>query len=76
MPLGEAEDDHGDHRNKNKYFENSGGFADHLNSANIDPGDEGDQDERNQPVLPADDLGEVEGQVIGEEHGVGAAEKE
>jgi hypothetical protein len=76
MPPGEAKHDHGNYGNKNKYFENSSGFRNHLNPANIDPRDQGDQDERNEPVLPADDLREVESQVVGEEHGVGAAEKE
>ena len=75
MPLGQADHGHGNHRNKNKYFENCGGFADHLNAENVDPGDEDDQRERNQPVLPADDAGKIESQVIGEEHGVRTAEK-
>src|ERR1017187_1253788 len=73
MPLGEAEDDHGDHGNENEDFENRGGFAYHLNAANVDPGDEGDQDERNQPVFPSDDLRKIKSQVVGEEHSVGSA---
>src|SRR5208282_6010355 len=55
---------------------NRGRFADHLNAANIDPGDEGDERERNEPVLPAGDAGKIESQVVGEEHGVGSAENE
>ena len=76
VPLGEAEDDHGNHGNEHKQFENRGGLADHLNAPNVDPANDGDQSERNEPMFPAGDSGKVESQIVGEEHGVGTAEKE
>jgi len=51
MPLGQAEDDHGDHRNKDEYLEDGGGFADHLDAENVHPGDDGDKREGDDPVL-------------------------
>src|SRR6266852_1631865 len=74
VPLRQAENDHGDHGDEDKDFEGGGGFADHLNAANVNPCDEGNQGKRNQPVFPSGDLWEIESQVVGKEHGIGAAQ--
>jgi hypothetical protein len=45
MPLRQRQDDHGDHRDEDENFEGGGSFADHLNAANVEPGDDGNQRE-------------------------------
>ena len=76
MPLRQPQHDHGDDGNKNEDFKNRGDSPHHLNAANVDPSNDGDQSEGSEPVFPSDNLREVESQVVGEQYGVGAAKQE
>jgi len=75
MPLGQAEDDHGDHRNKMN-ISKTVALCRPSGCENVHPGDDGDKREGDDPVLPAGDAGKIIGQIIGEEYGIRTAEKE
>ncbi len=75
MPVRQRDDDHRKHRHENKNLKCGRDLADHLNAAHVDPRQQGDQRDRDEVMLPPRHFGEVVGQVVGEQHGVDAAQQ-
>src|SRR5256885_17231190 len=76
MPLGEGDGNHHHHGDEDENLQRGRELAHHLDAANVDPGNDGDQRERYEIVLPSRDLREVVDEVIGEENRIGSAEHE
>jgi len=76
MPVGQADDDHGHHGDEDEDFERGRDLADHLDAAHVDPGEDGDQRDRDEVVLPPIHPGEVVDEIVREKNGVGTAQKE
>jgi len=59
LPLRQADCDHCHYRQEDEDLKRGGDLSDHLDAAHVDPGDDRDQRQRDQVVLPADDLGKI-----------------
>src|SRR5437660_11500159 len=76
VPFGERDDNHHHYRDEDENLQRGGELAHHLDAANVDPGNDGDQCKRYEIVLPSRDLREVVDEVVGEENCIGSAEQE
>ena len=76
MPPGQSDHNQNQNRKQNEKFKHGGELSYHLNAAHVDVGDHRDDGERDDPVSPTGESGEIEPQVIGELNGVDAAQQE
>src|SRR6266481_2417220 len=74
--MRESHHDHHGDRQEDENFEQGGNAADHLDAADVDVGDYGDQRGGHEVMVASGELREVEAEIVGEEDGVGAAEEE
>src|SRR6266849_7223604 len=75
LPLHQAHDDHHGDGQEDENFEQSGNAADHLDAADVDVSDGGDERGGDEVMVASGELREIEAKIVGEEDGVGAAEK-
>ena len=71
----QPDDHHRQHGDEDENLKRGRDLPDHRDAAHVDPGEHGNQRDRDQVVLPPSHLGEVVNEVIGERDGVSAAEQ-
>src|SRR5579862_4493965 len=76
VPVRERDDNHRHYGDEDENFEGGGDLADHLDTANVDPGEKYDQASGQQVVLPPGHVREVVAEVVREQYCVCAAEQE